>query len=44
MPIVPITAQRRPERVSSWAIHWEHDVLPLVPVTPIDSRLELGWP
>ena len=44
MPIVPITAQRRPARVSSWAIHCEHEVLPLVPVTPMDSMLELGCP
>ncbi len=44
MPIVPITAQRRPARVSNWAIHCEHEVLPLVPVTPTDSRLVLGWP
>ncbi len=44
LPMVPMTAQRMPSRDSSCAIHWLHEVLPLVPVTPIASSDSLGWP
>jgi hypothetical protein len=41
---VPITAQRRPARVSACAIHWLQLVLPFVPVMPTIHSLPLGPP
>ncbi len=42
VPSVPMIAQRLPSAVSAAEIHWLHDVLPFVPVTPTVSMLSLG--
>src|SRR5258706_14184995 len=42
LPSVPMIAQRVPAAVSADEIHWLHDVLPFVPVTPTTSIASLG--
>ena len=44
MPSVPITAVLRPASPSACAIHWVHEVLPLVPVTPHTQSDSEGRP
>src|SRR6478672_5390871 len=44
LPRVPTTAVLRPKCVSDCAIQCEHDVLPLVPVTPANHMLRDGCP
>src|SRR5205807_3768616 len=44
VPRVPITAVRAPHTPHAWAIQWLHEVLPLVPVTPIVHSFAEGRP
>ena len=44
LPSVPMTPALVPWRPSAAAIHWLHEVLPLVPVTPQTQSASEGRP